>query len=96
MKLIALLLIFLPGCASLSVEEKFDQATACQVTADTDCRQLWADWNSAVEMQNRRDAERKSPCDKGYVLYCDRWCSSTKMRGETAGVCVKQSSLSWY
>lgn len=97
MKLIALLFaLTLAGCAGLSVEERFELASECQVTADQNCEQLWADWNRGVEAQDRRDRERMSPCGQGYVLICDHWCSKTKRMGETAGVCVKQSSISWY
>jgi len=96
--IVAVCIIFLmmSACAGLSVEERYELARECQVTQDQDCKELWADWNRGVEAQQRRDAQRKAPCDRGYVLYCDQWCTRGKLHREVAGVCVKKSAIGWY
>ena len=88
--IVAIIFVLMMSACGASVEERFDTAIACQAI-EADCTEEWDDYNRGIEAQDRRDRRNFNPCPRGYFLYCDQWCSMTKMnRDEKPGICVRR------
>ncbi len=88
----SLLMVSLLMVSCVSINERYEEASECQLVAGADCQKLWDRWNHAIEAKERRDAERANHCPPGYIEFCNATCSATKGTGE----CVKSSSVKWY
>jgi len=63
-----LLLLLLVGCATISYDELFQQASECTAAKAIGCEALWAEVNRRDELTDRRK-KKDNICPKGMVAF---------------------------